>query len=84
MDLNLKNIRGIYIVLVEKRQSKCNKSMIDFLHSMDTNQKTAYLEKAKQLVLFELKLQEDEDYSKALSEFVRIECGDGKLQERKK
>lgn len=83
MDLDLKNIRGIYIVFVEKRQSKCNKSMIDFLHSMDTNQKTEYLEKAKQKVLFELKLQEDEDYSKALSEFVRIECGGGKLQERK-
>ena len=78
-----KAVRGIYITFKEDRQNKENQKMVDFLHSMNPDDKLEYLEKVKHQALFEHKLQQDEEYAETLSEFARIECGGGKLQERK-
>lgn len=78
-----KVVRGIYMTFKEDRQAKENQKMVDFLHSMQSDEKHEYLEKIKHQALFEHKLQQDKEYAETLSEFARIECGGGKLQERK-
>ncbi len=84
MELEQKTVRGIYWCFVEERQGKENQSIMNFLHSMKTEEKTEYLEKVKHQALFECKLHEDEEYTETLSDMARIEGGGGKLQDRKK
>lgn len=84
MELEQETVRGIYSCYVEERQSRDNQKMIEFLHSMNQEDKKEYLEKVGHQALFECKLHEDEEYIDTLLEMARIEGGKGKLQDRKK
>ena len=77
-------IRGIYLCLKEERIQKNNRSMASILDSMSHVEKENYLQMAKRVALFIQRLYEDEEYFSVVSEFFRIEGGDGKLKDRKK
>lgn len=84
LDMDRKAMRGIYWCFVEERQSRNRDNMLRKLHAMSTEDTQQMVERIKHSVLFESRLDEDEEYAETISEFARIEGGGGKLQDRKK
>lgn len=83
-DIDAKTMRGIYWCFVEERQGRNRAESIKQLHEMSKEDKEKLVESIGHQVAFENRLYEDEEYVETITEFVKIESGGGKLQDRKK
>lgn len=83
-DIDAKTMRGIYWCFVEERQGRNRDKSIKQLHEMSKEEKEKLVESVVHQVHFENRLHEDDEYVETIKEFVKIESGGGKLQDRKK
>lgn len=83
-DIDAKTMRGIYWCFVEERQSRNRDKSIKQLRELSQEEKKKLVEGAVHQVKFENRLHEDDEYVETITEFVKIESGGGKLQDRKK
>lgn len=81
---DVKSMRGIYWCFVEQRQSRNHDKLIQQLHEMSDDEKMKMVESVMHQYEFENKLDEDDEYIDTIKEFIRIESGQGKLQDKKK
>ena len=83
-NIDAKTMRGIYWCFVEERQGRNRDKSIKQLHEMSKEEKEKLVESVVHQVHFENRLHEDDEYVETIKEFVKIESGGGKLQDRKK
>lgn len=83
-DIDAKTMRGIYWCFVEERQGRNRDKSIKQLHEMSKEDKEKLVESVVHQAHFENRLHEDDEYVETIKEFVKIESGGGKLQDRKK
>lgn len=81
---DVKAMRGIYWCFVEQRQSRNHDKLIRQLQEMSDDEKKKMVESVKHQYEFESRLDEDEEYIDTIKEFIKIESGQGKLQDKKK
>lgn len=82
--MNVKKMRGIYCCFVEERKSRKNDRFIKRLHEMSEKDIEKMVKSTWHQAEFENRLYEDDEYVETIKEFVKIESGGGKLQDKKK
>lgn len=81
---DVKSMRGIYWCFVEQRQGRNRDRAIRQLHEMSDEEKRKLVDSVWHQHEFESRLDEDDEYIDTIKEFIRIESGQGKLQDKKK
>lgn len=79
-----KTMRGVYWCFVEERQGRNRSKFVEQLHDLTAAQKDKMVESVMHQYEFDNRLHEDEEYVDTIKEFIKIESGGGKLQDRKK